>query len=68
MMGDTTKPGQRRPGEKPRGKYPYNPGSMLGETVDTVEDEAERENIVDRLKGGRERVKERESGSRSLAF
>jgi hypothetical protein len=55
MMGNTTKPGHRRPGEKRPGKCR---GKMSGETVDTVEEEIERENTVDRSKSPREHTKE----------
>lgn len=60
MMGDTKKPNQKQPGEKPPGKYHYNPGNMSGKTIDIAKDEDEQENNVDRIRSRHEHTKERE--------
>jgi len=60
MMGDTIKPGPKKPGEKLPGKYHYNPGNMSGKTVDIARDEPGQENNVDRIRNRKEHVRERE--------
>lgn len=49
-MADTKTPNQKQPGEKPPGKYHYNPGNQSGKTVDIAKPESEQENNVDRIK------------------
>ena len=58
MMGDT-KPSEKKSGEKPEGKYHYNPGNMSGKTIEIGKDESEQENNVDRIRSRTERTKER---------
>ena len=43
-------PNRKQPGEKPEGKYHYNPGNQSGKTAKTIKPKSERENNVDRIK------------------
>jgi hypothetical protein len=60
MMGDSTKTGQKRSGEKQPGKYHFNPGNMSGKRTDSGKDEPAQENNVDRSKSRSEHTKEHE--------
>jgi hypothetical protein len=50
-MADNKNPNEKQPGEKPEGKYHYNPGNQSGKPI---KPEAEQENNVDRIKSRRE--------------
>jgi hypothetical protein len=50
----------KKPGEKPPGKYHYNPGNMSGKSVSIPKDKAEQENDVDRLQSRDEPTRKRE--------
>ena len=41
-MADNKNPNQKQPGEKPPGKYHFNPGNMSGKTLDQSREEFER--------------------------
>ncbi len=49
-MADNKNPNQKQPGEKPPGKYHFNPGNMSGKTLDQSREESNE----DREKGRRE--------------
>ena len=49
-MANDKDPNQKQPGEKPEGKYHYNPGNQSGKTIESIKPESERENNVDRIK------------------
>jgi hypothetical protein len=51
MMGDTWKPSQKKPGERPLGKS--------GKTIEIVKDKTEQENNVDRIQS-RDNTRKRE--------
>jgi hypothetical protein len=57
MMGDTI---EKKPGEKPDGKFHYNPGNQSGKTIEEGKPEAEQENNVDRIRSRGEQPKSRE--------
>jgi len=44
------KSNEAKPGERPPGKYHYNPGNMSGKTVDIGKDDPEIENSADKIK------------------
>jgi hypothetical protein len=50
-MADNNNPNEKQPGEKPPGKYHYNPGNMSGKTIDIGQDESAREDEIDGDKG-----------------
>jgi hypothetical protein len=54
-MADNKNPNQKQPGEKPPGKYHYNPGNQSGKTVESDKPESEQENNVDRIQNRHER-------------
>lgn len=35
-MADNKNPNEKQPGEKPEGKYHYNPGNQAGKTAENV--------------------------------
>ena len=35
-MTDNKKPNEKQPGEKPEGKYHYNPGNQAGKVIESV--------------------------------
>jgi hypothetical protein len=39
-MTDNKKPNEKQPGEKPEGKYHYNPGNQSGKEAEKVPNEA----------------------------
>ncbi|SIO49027.1 hypothetical protein SAMN05443247_06340 [Bradyrhizobium erythrophlei] len=41
-MADNKNPNEKQPGEKPEGKYHYNPGNQSGKTAEIVPKEAEK--------------------------
>ena len=49
-MGNTKDPKQKQPGEKPPGKYHYNPGNMSGKEAEeeSREEAHEREQLHER--------------------
>lgn len=49
-MGNTKDPKQKQPGEKPPGKYHYNPGNMSGKEAEekSREEAQERERLHER--------------------
>jgi hypothetical protein len=59
LMAEKKDPNQQRPGGKEPGKYHYNPGSMSGRTIETLKDEPEQENNVDRIRARQEHVHRR---------
>jgi hypothetical protein len=58
-MADKRDPKQKQPGEKPEGKYHYNPGNMSGKTIESTKGESDQENNVDRIRSRTERPHER---------
>ena len=48
-MSNNKSPDQQQPGEKPPGKFHYNPGNMAGKTIEIGKDEAEQRNNADRI-------------------
>ena len=54
LMANDKDPNRKRPGEKPEGKYHYNPGNQSGKTAEIIKPESERENNVDRIKNRHE--------------
>lgn len=58
-MADNRNPKEKQPGEKPSGKFHYNPGNMSGKTIDIAKDEAEQENNRDRIDSRDEPTKSR---------
>jgi hypothetical protein len=53
-MANNRDPKQKQPGEKPPGKFHYNPGNQSGKTIETTKPESERENNADRINSRRE--------------
>ena len=50
-MADNKNPNEKKPGEKPEGKYHYNPVNMSGKKAENLpKDELEREEHVDKTK------------------
>ena len=49
-MADNKNPDEKQPGEKPEGKYHYNPGNQAGKTAENVpkEDAKDGEAVHDR--------------------
>ena len=45
-MADNKNPNEQQPGEKPEGKYHYNPGNQSGKTAEIVPKE-EIEKLID---------------------
>lgn len=52
-MANNKNPNQKQPGEKPEGKYHYNPGNQSGKTIEITKPESEQKNNVDRIKSRR---------------
>jgi hypothetical protein len=48
-MSSNKNPNERQTGEKPPGKYHYNPGNMSGKEVEIGKDESEQKNNVDKI-------------------
>lgn len=48
-MSSDAKAGRKTPGEKPEGKFHYNPGNMSGKSADICKDANEQKNNVDRI-------------------
>ena len=44
-MADNKNPNEKQPGEKPEGKYHYNPGNQAGKTAENVPKEDAKENV-----------------------
>jgi hypothetical protein len=44
-MSDNKNPSQKEPGEKPEGKYHYNPGNQAGKTAENVPKEKVKEKV-----------------------
>jgi hypothetical protein len=53
-MANNRDPKQKQPGEKPPGKYHYNPGNQSGKTIETTKPESEQKNNADRINSRRE--------------
>jgi hypothetical protein len=53
-MANNRDPKQKQPGEKPPGKFHYNPGNQSGKTVEITKPESEQENNADRINSRRE--------------
>lgn len=58
-MADDTDPKSKQPGEKPEGKFHYNPGNMSQKTVESVKPEAEQHANEDRKQSRAPSPKER---------
>ena len=43
QMADNKNPNEKQPGEKPEGKYHYNPGNQAGKTAENVPKEEAKE-------------------------
>lgn len=56
-MADNKNPNERQPGEKPEGKYHYNPGNQSGKEIEANKPESEQANNKDRIN---DRCKEHE--------
>ncbi len=48
-MSSNKNPNEPQAGEKPAGKYHYNPGNMSGKEVEIGKEESEQENNVDKI-------------------
>jgi hypothetical protein len=48
-MADNKNPNERQPGEKPEGKYHYNPGNQSGKEIEANKPESEQVNNRDRI-------------------
>ncbi|MGC1563780.1 MAG: hypothetical protein WA820_28575 [Bradyrhizobium sp.] len=48
-MADNRNPKEKQPGEKPPGKYHYNPGNQSGKSIEITKPESEQENNADRI-------------------
>jgi hypothetical protein len=46
-MADNKNPNEKQRGEKPEGKYHYNPGNQSGKVADSLKNESERVNNKD---------------------
>ena len=42
-MNDNTKPNEKQPGEKPEGKFHYNPGNQSGKVAEIAPEEEKGE-------------------------
>jgi hypothetical protein len=49
FMADNKNPNEKQQGEKPEGKYHYNPGNQSGKTIGTNKPKPERQNNLDRM-------------------
>jgi hypothetical protein len=49
FMADNRNPKENQPGEKPPGKYHYNPGNQSGKSIEITKPESEQENNADRI-------------------
>jgi hypothetical protein len=49
-MADTKIPVEKKPGEKPEGKYHYNPVGMSGKSSEVPEDQVEQEKRIEKPK------------------
>ncbi|RTL62349.1 MAG: hypothetical protein EKK41_25470 [Hyphomicrobiales bacterium] len=49
-----TKAPAKKPGEKEKGKYHYNPGNMSGKPAESGKDESEQHNNADRIAARKE--------------
>jgi hypothetical protein len=49
FMADNKNPNERQPGEKPEGKYHYNPGNQSGKEIKANKPESEQANNKDRI-------------------
>ena len=53
-MDDNRNPIEKQPGERPPGKYHYNPGNQSGKTADVViKPESERDNSSEEVRAHR---------------
>jgi hypothetical protein len=51
LMADNKNPNEKKPGEKPEGKYHYNPGNMSGKKAENLpKDQLEPEEHADKTK------------------
>ena len=57
-MAENKDPSKKQPGEKPPGKYHYNPGNQSGKTIEITKPESEQENNIDRIKSRRKDQKQ----------
>ena len=57
-MTDNKNPNEKQPGERPPGKYHYNPGNQSGKTIEITKPESEQQNNVDRIKSRRKDQKQ----------
>ena len=48
-MANNKNPNKKQPGEKPPGRYHYNPGNMSEKAADIYKDEPEQENNRDTI-------------------
>ena len=53
MTDKTTADQGKKPGEKPAGKFHYNPGNMAGKTVEVGDPDGKSEASTDKGEGGR---------------
>jgi len=51
-MADNKNPNEKQPGEKPEGKYHYNPGNQSGKEAETISKEEAEEDAVEKQNGG----------------
>ena len=43
-MTDKINPNEHQPGEKPEGKFHYNPGNQSGKTVEPIDPDSKQDN------------------------
>jgi hypothetical protein len=48
-MATNKNPNERQPGEKPEGKYHFNPGNQSGKEIEANKPESEQVNNKDRI-------------------
>jgi hypothetical protein len=53
-MATNKNPKDKQPGEKPPGKFHFNPGNMSGKTADAGKDESEQRANRDRIRSRHE--------------
>jgi low affinity Fe/Cu permease len=58
LMADNRDPNEKQPGEKPEGKYHYNPGNQSDKAIEITKPESEQENNVDRINSRRKDQKQ----------
>jgi hypothetical protein len=49
LMADNKNPNEHQPGEKPEGKYHYNPGNQSGKEIEANKPESAQVNNKDRI-------------------